>query len=57
MRPLGIWFIRRGNVVGHRLALRSLYIGACGLAGLLTLLPGRFLGRLPWQYGLGLGKL
>ena len=54
MRPLGIWFIRRGNVVGHRLTLRGLYIGACGLAGLFTLLPGRFLGRLLWQHGLGL---
>lgn len=54
MLPLGIWFIRRGNVVGHRITLRGLYIGACGLAGLFTLLPGRFLGRLLWQHGLGL---
>ena len=37
----------------HRKAMRSLYIGACLLAGLFTLLPGRFLGRLLWQHALG----
>jgi uncharacterized membrane protein len=52
--PLGIGYIRRGNVLGHRKTMRSLYIGACVLAGLFTLLPGRFLGRLLWQQGLGL---
>lgn len=52
--PLGIGYIRRGNVLGHRKTMRSVYIGACVLAGLFTLLPGRFLGRLLWQQGLGL---
>ena len=47
--------IRSSNVVGHRLNRRSLYIGSCSLAGVLTLLRGRFLRRLPWQHGLGLG--
>ena len=50
----GIWLIHRGNVVGHRKTMVGLCIGACGLAGLFTLLPGRFLGRLLWQHGLGL---
>jgi uncharacterized membrane protein len=51
--PRGIWFIRQGNVVAHRKTMRSMYIGGCVVAGLFTLLPGRFLGRLLWQ-GLGL---
>ena len=51
--PRGIWLIRRGDVVGHRKTMRGLYIGGCVVAGIFTLLPGRFLGRLLWQ-GLGL---
>jgi len=52
--PRGIWLIRRGNVVDHRKTMRGLYIGACVLAGVFTLLPGRFLGQLLWHHGLGL---
>lgn len=47
--PRGIWYIRHGNVLAHRKTMRSLYIGACALAGVFTLLPGRFLGSLLWQ--------
>ncbi len=46
--PLGIWDVRRGHIDGHRKTMRNLYIGACGVAGLFTLLPGRFLGCLLW---------
>lgn len=52
--PRGIWYIRRGNLMAHQKTMRSLFTGACVLAGLFTLLPGRFLGRLLWQQGLGL---
>ena len=52
--PRGIWYIRRGNVVAHRKTMRSLYIGACVLAGVFTLLPGRFLGNLLWRHTLGI---
>jgi uncharacterized membrane protein len=52
--PRGIWLIRRGDVTGHRKTMRGLYIGACVLAGVFTLLPGRFLGQLLWHHGLGL---
>ena len=48
MLPLAIWYIRRGNVSGHRKTMTGLYIGACVVAGLFTLLPGRFLGSLLW---------
>ncbi len=48
MLPLGIARIRRGNVRGHRKTMTGLYIGACVIAGLFTLLPGRFLGSLLW---------
>lgn len=46
--PRGIWFIRHGNVAAHRKAMRGMYIGGCIVAGIFTLLPGRFLGRLLW---------
>jgi uncharacterized membrane protein len=38
-----IWDIRRGNVHGHRTAMRSIYFGALFGAGIFTLLPGRVL--------------
>ena len=47
--PRGIWFIRQGNVLAHRKTMRGMYIGGCIVAGVFTLLPGRFLGRQLWQ--------
>lgn len=52
--PRGIWHVRRGNVSAHRKTMRLLFFGACVVAGVFTLLPGRFLGRLLWQQWLGL---
>ena len=52
--PLGIWRIRHGQVEAHRRTMTRLFVGACIVAGLFTLLPGRFLGNLLWQQGLGL---
>lgn len=52
--PRGIWHIRHGRVEAHRQTMRGLYLGGCALAGLFTLLPGRFLGTLLWKHGLGL---
>jgi uncharacterized membrane protein len=52
--PRGIWLIRQGNIAGHRKTLRGLYIGACVLAGVFTLRPGRFLGQWLWHHDLGL---
>ena len=51
--PRGVWHIRRGNVRAHRKTMGGLYLGACLLAGLFTLLPGRFLGNLLWKQALG----
>jgi uncharacterized membrane protein len=51
--PSGIWHIRQGQVDAHRKTMRGLYIGACVLAGVFTLLPGRFLGTLLWKHTLG----
>jgi len=53
MLPLGIGFIRRGRVSGHRKTMKGLFFGACVVAGAFTLLPGRFLGDLLWQHVLG----
>ena len=52
--PLGIWHVRHGHVQAHRRTMRRLFIGACVVAGLFTLLPGRILGDLLWKQGLGL---
>jgi uncharacterized membrane protein len=52
--PYGIMQIRRGEVHAHRKTMRGLFIGGCVIAGLFTLLPGRFLGNLLWKHGLGL---
>ncbi len=48
MLPLGIWHVKHGRIDGHRKTMRGLYVGACVVAGLFTLLPGRFLGSLLW---------
>lgn len=47
--PRGIWHIRRGNVQAHRKQMKGMFIGGCVVAGLFTLLPGRFLGTLLWR--------
>lgn len=41
-------FLARGNIAGHRKTMQNLYLGACVVAGLFTLLPGRYLGQLLW---------
>ena len=46
--PLGILHVKRGRIASHRRTMQGLYIGACVIAGLFTLLPGRFLGSLLW---------
>jgi uncharacterized membrane protein len=51
--PRGIWFIRRGNIGGHRATMQGLFKGACVIAFVFTLLPGRFLGTLLWKNALG----
>lgn len=51
--PRGIWQIRRGDVAAHRATMKGLFTGACVVAGLFTLLPGRFLGQLLWKHTLG----
>jgi uncharacterized membrane protein len=42
------WFLAKGNIKAHKFTLLSLYINACLITGALTLLPGRFLGKLIW---------
>lgn len=51
--PRGIRFARRGEVQAHRETMRGLYVGGCVVAGLFTLLPGRFLGTTLWTHALG----
>ena len=54
MLALAFWFLARGSITGHRKTMQRLYIGACGVAGAFTLLPGRYLGNLVFGQWLGL---
>ena len=40
--------LARGDIEGHRRSMQRLYLAACVLAGVLALLPGRYLGDLLW---------
>jgi len=52
--PRAIWYIKRGNIEGHRQQMKGMFVGGCLLAGVFTFLPGRFLGNLLWRDALGL---
>lgn len=45
------WQLAHGNVRGHAGTMRKLYFFACGVAGVFTLLPQRYLGQLLWGQG------
>ena len=51
MLPLGIWYVKRGRIDGHRKTMRGLYIGACVIAGLVHAAAG----ALPGQPAVGHG--
>ena len=46
--------LAQGRIVSHRRFMLGTYIGACIVAGLFTLVPGRYLGNLLWHNLLGL---
>jgi uncharacterized membrane protein len=46
-------FLAHHQIAGHRKAMQTLYWQACVGAGLFTLLPTRYLGRLVWGEWLG----
>jgi uncharacterized membrane protein len=46
--PRAVIAARRGDIKVHRQSMRGIYIGGCIVAGLFTLLPGRFLGQQVW---------
>ena len=48
------YFLAKGNIRGHRIAMQRLYLGACLAAGTFTLLPKRYLGELVLGQWLGL---
>ena len=41
--PYSLWQLKRGRIVGHKISMIMLYLGAIGIAGAFTLVPGRFL--------------
>lgn len=49
----GIHQVVRRRIASHRIAMWSTYLGGCVVAGLLTLLPSRYLGQLLWHHALG----
>jgi len=44
----------RGNIRRHRIAMTTLYVSGCLVAGAFTLLPNRYLGQMVWGGWLGL---
>ena len=46
--------LAQGNIAGHRKAMQRLYIAACLVAGVFTLLPNRYLGNLVFNQWLAL---
>ena len=45
--------LARRDFAEHQRYMQRLYVGACGVAGAFTLLPGRYLGHLVWGDWLG----
>lgn len=45
--------LAKGNIVQHRKSMRGLYFGGCVAAGVVALLPGRYMGHLVWGQLLG----
>ncbi len=46
--------LAKGNIASHRAAMQKLYISACLVAGVFTLLPNRYLGNLVFRQWLAL---
>ena len=42
--------LAQGRIAVHKKIMTSTYVGACLIAGVFTLLPNRYLGRLLWSY-------
>ena len=40
--------LARGNIQAHRWIMQRLYLGACVVAGVFTLAPGRLIGNMVW---------
>ena len=53
----GLYSVWKGDIMRHRTAMRSVWFGAMGLAGLLTLLPGRLINRMIFGEPSDLGYL
>lgn len=49
-----IWAISQGRVRAHRSAMWGTYLGGCVAAGVMALLPQRYLGDLLWRQWLGM---
>ena len=49
MLVAAFWFLAKGNIAGHRKTMQRLYIGACVIAGVFTLAPGRIVGHFVWS--------
>jgi uncharacterized membrane protein len=41
--PLAVWYAHRHDVVPHRVAMISIFVGGLVIAGLFTLVPGRIM--------------
>ena len=46
--------LAKGDIAAHRKGMQRLYYGGCIGAGVVALLPGRYMGNLVWHQWLGL---
>ncbi|MGL4573819.1 MAG: DUF2306 domain-containing protein [Burkholderiaceae bacterium] len=51
--PMAVYNAKTGNIVAHKARMKGIFIGGCVIAGVFTLLPGRFLGQQLWHNLLG----
>jgi uncharacterized membrane protein len=51
---VGLRAMVQGKIELHRKTMLGAYFGSCVIAGLFTLLPGRYLGQLVWHHWLGI---
>jgi uncharacterized membrane protein len=51
---LAFKYLAQKDIQAHQRTMKTLYIGACLIAGSFTLMPYRFLGNLLWHQWLGI---
>jgi len=46
MLPVAVWQARTGRISGHRRSMQGIFLGGLVIAGALTFVPPRIMGRM-----------